>query len=377
MDFRSLVNRLERLDESFLGKSHLEHPEDLVFHYGVHGAEQALDLMLQTIQYPRTITTKYDGFPALIWGRDDAGKFSIMDKHMFNRKDGTGRQIYSPEDFVEYDSKRNISRDSLYGIISNIWPGLERSMQDKGYFWGDLLFGSPVQPQNGVFTFKANPNGITYVVDQNSIIGELITDKVGLIAVHHWVPSYSVHLDIDAESLDGGLGAAINNSNVALLPTKLPIVPVLVTDTDLVQEIRSMIERSSEVISALRNTDDADVMKGLFTSYANYRVRSGNLNNMGSDFLEYIAQKRPSAAHSRISEHVQQNNEGVMGAFAIWSALYALKMNIVSQLDTANLQSPIRGYLDNGTQAQEGYVANGIKLVNRLGFSMQNLNGSR
>ena len=33
----------------------------------------------------------------------------------------------------------------------------------------------------------------------------------------------------------------------------------------------------------------------------------------------------------------------------------------------------VKGYLDDGSETHEGFVANGLKFVNRMGFSAQNL----
>jgi len=65
----------------------------------------------------------------------------------------------------------------------------------------------------------------------------------------------------------------------------------------------------------------------------------------------------------------------LIGAFMIWSAIYNLKAPVVKQLDKASKSSPVKGYLEDGTQTQEGYVANGFKFVDRMGFSRQNLLG--
>ena len=109
--------------------------------------------------------------PALIFGRGPDGKFSIMDKHMFNKKDGSGRAVYSPEMFVKYDMDRGVERTQLHQLISEIWPGLEKSDNGKGYYWGDLLFSQPLQAQrDGLYHFRANPNGISYTVDPKSEI---------------------------------------------------------------------------------------------------------------------------------------------------------------------------------------------------------------
>ena len=52
---------------------------------------------------------------------------------------------------------------------------------------------------------------------------------------------------------------------------------------------------------------------------------------------------------------------------------YNLKQNVVDQLDNAAKSSPVKGFLDDGTETHEGFVANGLKFVNRMGFARQNL----
>jgi hypothetical protein len=62
-----------------------------------------------------------------------------------------------------------------------------------------------------------------------------------------------------------------------------------------------------------------------------------------------------------------------MAAFAVWSAVYNLKQNIIDQLNKAVESGPIKGYLQDGTQSHEGFVGAGLKFVNRMGFARQNL----
>jgi predicted ATPase len=72
---------------------------------------------------------------------------------------------------------------------------------------------------------------------------------------------------------------------------------------------------------------------------------------------------------------IEANKEGLIGAFTIWMDIYNLKMNVVEQLNKAAEASPVKGYLQDGTQTQEGFVSNGLKFVDRMGFSRQNLAG--
>lgn len=377
-----LKNKLENIDQVELveGKGHLDHPEDLVFLEDEPGVRRAIDAIVATVNNPNTVTIKWDGYPALIFGRGPDGKFSIMDKHMFNKKDGTGRQVYSPKEFVEYDRARGVDRGELYELINTIWPGLEKADRgSNGFYWGDLLFSRPLKENNGLYKFRANPNGIAYTVDADSEIGKLIAGKNAGIAVHQFISPNAESTD-DAVSLNGTIGNLQNNSNVAIVPSKMPVAPKLKVNTKLKNEAEQALSQYGNVVADLMNTapQARNTFNQLFTVYINKRIVSGNLSNLLDGFIDFV-QSRPMSdkMKAKILEHLEVNKEGVAGAFKIWVALYNLKMDVVKQLDKAAETSPVKGYLQDGTQTQEGFVSNGVKLVDRLGFSRQNLAGTR
>jgi hypothetical protein len=100
------------------------------------------------------------------------------------------------------------------------------------------------------------------------------------------------------------------------------------------------------------------------------------LNNLLAGFMDFV-QNRPMTDRmkAKIIEHLQANEAGLVGAFTIWSEIYKLKMSLVSQLNKAAEISPVKGYLQDGTETHEGFVSNGLKFVDRMGFSRQNLAG--
>jgi hypothetical protein len=376
----SLRNKLETIDVLPLNedKGHLDHPEDLVFLGDITGANRAVDAIAKTVTNPKTVTIKWDGYPALIFGRDTNGKFSIMDKHMFNKKDGTGRQVYSPEEFRKYDLARGVDRSDLHRLIAEIWSGLEKASNGtKGYYWGDLLFSKPLADSNGLYTFKANPNGITYTVDITSDTGKLMKGKTAGIAVHQYIAPEAPNTD-SAMPLDGTIGQLKNNSDVAIIPSKMPITPSLKLDQKLLTKTKQDILKYGQAVDQLMNSapQARNTFNQLFTVYINKRIVGGNLNDLLSGFMEFVA-SRPMTdkMKAKIDEHLQANTEGLIGAFTIWMDIYNLKMNVVEQLNKAAEASPVKGYLQDGTQTQEGFVSNGLKFVDRMGFSRQNLAG--
>lgn len=358
-------------------KGHLDHPEDLVFLQDISGAQHALDSIVSTAKNPKTITIKWDGYPALIFGRGTNGKFSIMDKHMFNKTDGTGRKIYSPKDFIQYDMSRGVERAGLHELIKNIWPGLEKESKGKGYYWGDLLFSEPLSNQQGLYKFKANPNGITYTVDVNSDIGKLLTKKVAGIAVHQYLAPNAISTD-QAEPLNGTLGGLENTSNVALVPSAMPVVPDVRIDKKLFQDTQKSINKYANDVKKLMTTapQARNSFNQLFTTYINKKIVEGNLNNLLDDFMSYV-QQRPMSVKmkEKLAQHLNDNKNGIVGIFTIWINLYKLKTDVVKQLAKSAENSPVKGYLQSGQQSQEGFVSQGLKYVDRMGFSRQNLAG--
>jgi hypothetical protein len=373
----SLKSKIEELSILEEGKGHLDHPEDMVFLGGSQGATQAINATVATAKNPKTVTIKWDGYPALIFGRGTNGKFTIMDKHMFNKKDQTGRQVFSPQQFVQYDQARGVDRSGLYQIIADLWPGLEKADNSKGFYWGDLLFTQPLQDQNGMYKFKANPNGIAYTVDSDSEIGQLFKGKQSAIVVHQFIPASAQTTD-ESVPLDGGIGALKNNSNVAIVPAKMPITPKLKVDASLIKNAQNAVRQHGAAVDKLMNTapQAANTFQTLFTTYINKRIVAGDLNNLVDGFMEYFkARPMTDAMRTKLTQHLEANKAGLVGAFTIWVALYQMKMNLVAQLNKAAEASPVKGYLQDGTQTQEGFVANGLKFVDRMGFSRQNLAG--
>ncbi len=375
----SLLDRLHTISESPLleAKGHLDHPEDLVFIEGSSGARRALQAMIDTVKNPGAITIKWDGYPALIWGRDAMNRFSIMDKHMFNKGDGSGRLVYSPEQFVKYDRDRGVDRSELHRIISTIWSGLELETPGQGYYWGDLLFSTPLRPESGLYKFRANPNGIAYTVEVDSEMGKFLGGKQAGIVVHQYIDRYAKSTD-DAKPLDGTLGQLTNKSDVAIVPAKMPIQPKLKISAGDVAKIRALIDRTAPSIDALleKAPQAAATFRGLFTTYVNKRIVGGDLSDLIEGFMEYY-RSRPHTdkMRAKLDAHLQSYSDGIRDLFTVWITLYNLKMKIVEQLNKAAQNSPVKGYLQDGTQTQEGFVSHGLKFVDRMGFSRQNLAG--
>jgi Family of unknown function (DUF6267) len=389
---RELIETLTTINAPVLteAKGHLDHPEDAIFIGGSSYAQTAVNAIVSTVQNPNVVTIKWDGYPAIIFGRGPNGKFAIMDKHMFNKGDGAGRIAYTPELFRKYDLGRGVDRSGLHEILNQVWVGLSKEDQSQGYYWGDLLFSQPLQEKSGLYTFKANPNGITYTVDVNSEVGKLMAGKIAGIAVHQFIKPSAASTD-EASSLNGSIGQLKNNSNVAIIPSKMPIQAKLKYNEQQKSKADQLISQYGQAVDQLLVAPagcKSFLNSNLFTSFINQKVRQGNFNNLLKDFLAFAQGKQLTdpvrnkifgyvdpTTKKKVPGHFEINKQGLIGAFMIWSAIYNLKGPVVKQLDKASKNSPVKGYLQDGTQTQEGYVAYGFKFVDRMGFSRQNLLG--
>jgi hypothetical protein len=254
-----------------------------------------------------------------------------------------------------------------------------------------MIFGSPLNDENGLFKFRANPNGIVYTVEVDSDIGELISGKRAGVAVHQYLdpdapekaaemstPSRQVAPTDLAVSLDGTIGQLKNNTDVAIVPSKMPITPNLKINNGLVRKANAVIKQYGPAVDQMLDSapQARNTFNQLFTTYINKKIVAGDLHDLLPNFLEYV-NSRPmtDSMRAKIDNHFQQNMEGLKGAFEIWAAIYALKMPVVGQLDKAAESSPVKGYLQNGKQSQEGFVSHGLKFIDRMGFSRQNLAG--
>ena len=395
-----IIQKLEsivQLNEEELTKAHVEHPEDLLFQSGSKGATMGLRAIVDTVKNPGVITIKWDGYPALIFGKGktSGNRFIVVDKHMFNKSDGSGRTVNNPLAFASYDEQRGIEREGLHNAIANIWEGLEQSYSGDGYYWGDLLFYEPLQEKNGLFTFRPNPNGITYTVEVDSEVGQLLSGKQGGIAVHQYIPSNADNVQY-AQTLNGGVGRLKNGGPMAIVPAKMPTTPQLNIDLENdVNPVQAIIQKNGAMIDDLLMNAPPGV-KGqfpvMFTVYINKKIVAGNLDNLVRDFYTFAQERKMSDGErsklvgyktidpktnqeATAPGYLYQKQKEVTAAFETWIAIYNLKMKVVPQLDAAAKDSPVKGYLQDGTQTQEGFVSHGIKLINRMGFSRQNLAG--
>ena len=177
-----------KIDENV--NTHLTHLEDLSLFKGKKGAVEAIRFLknLSTIvkgHSPKkfNITTKWDGSPAIICGKDPAdGKFFIGTKGVFNKnpKLNKSTQDIATNHADTSDSDKSGLRDKLNATLQHL-----SKLNIQGVLQGDLMFTQDDLKVRGFenksyVTFK--PNTITYAVPTDSELGRKIQNaKVGIV----------------------------------------------------------------------------------------------------------------------------------------------------------------------------------------------------
>jgi hypothetical protein len=335
------------------------HPEDTIFD-GSSVAQATLQAMGNVIADPRSITIKWDGYPALLFGRNADGKLIVTDKYMFGKTNG---HVTSPEEWLKYDQARGASRGDLYQRVSNIWAGLDQAVGNTpGFFWGDLLWSNPLEPVHGNYVFK--PNIVEYHIPTNSNLGKLIHGRVGGVVVHQ----YMTELTAPPQPWNGS--GLTMDGQVAIVTPSAGIQFQLNDPVQLHRNAAHAISQYGAGADSLLGGLQG-VAKQAIKRYMNKTI-TGQTNE---HLIPWLANEVSSAQYKKLvgtenNGYLQENFDQLQGLFAIWNAMYAFKNNLAQQLEkqVAGLQQFV-----DGRPEGEGFVfstARGpVKLVQRTNFS--------
>ena len=342
----------------------IEHLEDLVFEKGSRGIQEAIAIIEHAAENTaKTTTVKWDGKPAIIFGRNESGEFVLTDKSGFTAKGYQGRAT-SVAQLANIMNQRGSGRGELIAIYEKLFPLLRAATPEnfKGYVQGDLLYTQAPREISGNYEFK--PNVVEYRIPIDSKLGQLITGTEVGVAIH---TRYKT-ADSDAE--------AIGNLKLNPVPGLLLIEPSVKDiqnvkpESQRVKQLKQLVRAKGPAIDGLFNPAElrsAGItdLPQLCKRYINSRIDT-NYENLLPDFGAWLQKNTTPRKFNNIVEYLQSprsNMDGITSAFTAFLGLHDLKMNMLQQLD---LQQP----------GQEGWVlatpAGRAKLVNRFGFSAAN-----
>lgn len=358
----------------------IEHIEDLVFRKGTAGIKAALDTIKHLKDNTATsVTVKWDGKPAVIFGRDERGQFSLTDvagftavgyNGLFTSADAIKKHLAGRDAEAEAKGKSANRARELGPMYEKLWPMLEAAVPTnfKGYIQGDLLYINTPQEVAGAMSFK--PNTVQYNIPVNTKLGQEIADSEVGIAIH------------TRYSNPGGGKEALGKVKLNPVPGLLLIEPIAPAenvqplDSSLIKQLRSLVSSSGSSIDTLfspgelRSFGISDLPK-LCVDYINSIVKDNtqqdfNPSTLVPEFGKWLQTKVTPSKYNHIVEYLQSprsNMDGMTAAFSSFILLHKIKMDMLQQLDRQN-------------PGQEGWVISTpggmTKFVNRFDFSRAN-----
>ena len=344
----------------------IEHPEDMVLDAGSRGLTQALQGILAAARSPETTTVKWDGRPAIIFGRKPSGEFVLTDKAGFTARGYDGLAT-SPDMIQKIMAMRGGERGELITLYQKLFPLLRRAVpQDfRGYVQGDLLYTQQPPVVDGAYQFQ--PNTVKYRVPVDSQLGKQIkSSQVGLV----------IHTQLAAP---GAAPEAIRAADLTPVPSLLILDPSLREARDVklkaqvVKDVERIIGQYGAAIDSLFSPQELRARKitdfpQLIKQYMNSRVRARDYSNLVGGFGEWVKQRAPAKA-PRIFQWATENKQAVAAVFQAFLDISSLKNDLVRQLDTQ--AKDVQASVDD-EPGHEGYVGQGMKFVDRMRFSAAN-----
>ena len=342
----------------------IEHLEDLVFERGTRGIQEAMAIMQHAAEDTRkTTTVKWDGKPAIIWGRKPSGEFVLTDKSGFGAKGYDGLAT-GPEHIARIMNQRGGERGDLIAIYQKLFPMLRAATPEnfKGYIQGDLLYTETPPEVSGAYVFK--PNFVEYKIPAASKLGQRIgASEVGIAAHTRYKQA-----DAPAEP--------IRQVNLETVPGLLIIEPTVkdiknvTPNAQLVKQLSQITRSQGRAIDGLFNPAELRAaqlsdLPQLCKRYINSRITT-DYEDLLPGFGAWLKTNVTPRKFANIIEYLQSprsNMDGITAAFTAFLLLHEIKTDMLEQLDR---QEP----------GHEGWVlatpAGRAKLVNRFGFTAGN-----
>ena len=322
------------------------------------GARHALYILKNLPNY--TLSIKWDGSPTVYFGRGADNKFSLVSKN------GWGRELpNSPEELEQWTLTRGKEewwRPKFAKQLADLWRTLEPVSQFRGYVYADVLWDnvSTKKLARGKFYFR--PNQVSYAVQQDSEIGELIKDASVGLAMHKVYKEFG-----DRHGVPVSSAIDITGNSVFAMPLTL-ITDGIDMPSDQILELEKLVSKHVDAIDRIleKRTGLSD-MRDIVYKYVNYMVKGYRLKKL-ADIKEFVAWIDAStltfSKQGRVKDLVNAYTDTFVAMFEIVLKIADIKNEVIYKLDKspANI-SASTGSLTGG----EGYIVQEekIKLVPR------------
>jgi len=362
-------------------EARIQHAEDVIFWEGSRGAVRAIESLKSLEQGKHTdVTIKWDGSPAVIFGRDENGEFVFTDKSGFGAKGYNGRTTSAKalqQMLMNRPGYKNNPEGygSFIANMTDVFDEYEKAVPKdfRGFFKGDMLYFNTPDIEDGRYHFT--PNIVTYDVKVDSDIGKKIgASKTGIV----------IHRQVSAEGVEGPLQSTdiFQGNEVLVLPPVVAQAAPEVNDADIKQLQAMVAKNATQIDDILAKRQGLSDLPTIFYTYLNSKVDTG-IKDLAQGFGPWLAQSKVSKPkQQKIVEIINSNVDGFNAMWQIIHGIMKVKDNIINQFEAqdADIKASIG---DKGPAAPETHGSGGegyvlahpqgdIKLVPREYFTKAN-----
>ena len=393
--------------------THLEHLEDNIFNKGFEGAKESVNYLYSLHEMlegnadaPVSMTTKWDGAPAIIAGKDpQTGKFFVGTKGVFAK---------TPKiNFTDKDIEENHPAEGLQNKLKTALKYL-KSLNWNTVAQGDMLYTKEdlINTEMGgeeVVAFK--PNTLVYAIPADSDLAKQISNaEMGIV----WHTEYVGGPTLADTQAKFGFDSSVlgQTPNVWHRDALIKDLSGVVTLTD--QESKDIMSAITDANNYLSNIDSKtftwleqgndligkDFLQQL-KAHVNNAIRAGAFDKPTQfaqgfvqkyiDFMQkkidgYKTQTKQDQATELLVKGVKfikENAQQIVSVYDLYLKIIEAKVKLVKKLEQIR-QIPTFKETENGYEVtgEEGFVAvdkvgNAIKLVDRLEFSKLNFGTGR
>jgi len=400
---------LEFFDEVEGAVKHIDHLEENIINKGRDGVIEALEYIDKAIEYfvsetDYQISTKFDGSPAIVAGKDPQGKFFVASKSAFAKNP----KINYTEDDIDANHSNSPGLAEKLKLALQYIPSLNL----KGIYQMDYMFDNQIKQTetpntidgirntNTFISFK--PNTIKYAVSPESPFGrEIQNSQIGV----------AIHIEYEV------VGGILRVKKYTTSPTEFArskdvfVFNVLIDkqanpNKRILNMLLKDVDKKKAQVSALLKTIDFSMIQKYameMKTYINSEIRGGkfldNTSISTQQFIEYIAgrfQKELNALKSESGKmkkkaqleaavkELKGAKKSIKAVFDITKIVATLKNNLVKIFNEMTKNSYLGTYMDQGggnwkTTPPEGYAVSRTqggpeitKFVDRKEFSAAN-----
>lgn len=375
-EFKDIQTQAQVLTEG----ARIQHAEDIIFWEGSKGAVRAIESLKSLEQGAhKDVTIKWDGSPAVIFGRDEEGNFVFTDKSGFTAKgyDGRSKSADDLRDmFLNRSGGKNRENPGYVAFANKMaaaYDDFERAVSSdfRGYLKGDMLYFETPPEKNGEYIFK--PNVVEYRVSADSDIGQRIGASTAGIVIHRLVDESGAERALAGNEIE----TIMQGDEVLVLPPVTAQQPPQIDDR-AIKALQSLVSKNASAIDAILNEEmlrqnKVSDLPTVFYTYLNSKVDTG-LQDLAKGFVPWLKQSKVSPAkQQKIIDIINSNVNGFNAIWQLVSGIMRVKDDIIRQLESQD--APIKSSI-NGQEGGEGYVLahpeGDIKLVSREFFTKAN-----